>query len=207
VAASLLLRRVQGYMVRAVKHSKLVSYMNKKLHAVAMSDRESAWGNRCVNKGNIHLLQGFEYNEQLSLDAALPVKLGHSLDVATGRRQLVVPGNLVQLNNSFPATATHFRMVSCIGVMDFTKKTCSSDIAESELLPLGKAMEPLQLEHQQAGQPGAVMLHTVGMVFYEVIDGEAHLLRGEALRIVQVERVEGDFGNTLCCTNECILQP
>jgi hypothetical protein len=190
IAASTLLRRVLGYMVCTVKHAKLVSHMNKKLHAVALSDTQSGWGDRHVNKGNIHLLEGFDYNPELGLDMALPVKPAHTMDAATGRVQLTVPGGLVRRKRVFPKAATHFRMVSCAGTVNFDKNKYSFDIAESELLPLGKVMEALQLEHQQTARPGEVMLHTAGMVFYEVTDGKAHLLRGGALQIVEVVRVQ-----------------
>jgi hypothetical protein len=189
VAASTLLRRVLGYTVKAVKHSKLVSYMNKQLHEVAMSDTESGWGERCVNKGDLQLLEGFDYNQNLSLDIALPVKLSHALDMATGQVQLSVPGCMVRHKRVFPKEATHFRIVSCAGSVNFDKKRCSFHIAESELLPLGKKMAAFQLKHQLAGKPGEVMLHTAGIVFYEVVDGKERMLRGGVLKVVEVTRV------------------
>ena len=189
VSASTLLRRVLGYTVKAVKHSKLVSHMNKKLHAVALSDTVSDWGERCVNKGNIHLLEGFDYNPKLSLVAALPVTLEHSLDVSIGMTQVMVPGGLVRHKRSFPADATHFRIVSCAGAVDFDKQKHSFTIATSELLPLRKVMEAVRLENQVKGTAGDVMIHTVGMVFYEVVDGVERMLRGGAMRVVQVARV------------------
>jgi hypothetical protein len=192
VAASTLLRRVLGHTVKAVKHSKLVSYMNKQLHEVVMSDTESDWGDRCVNKGDLQLLEGFDYNQDLGLDVALPVKLTHSVDTTTGQVQLSVPGCLVRHKNVFPKEATHFRIVSCAGAVNFGKKRCSFHIAESELLPLRKKMAALQLEHQLAGKPGEVMLHTAGIIFFEVVDGKARMLRGGVLRVMEVARVAAD---------------
>lgn len=189
VSASTLLRRMLGHMVKAVKHARLVSYMNKQLHEVMLSDTRSRWGERCVNKGNLQLLEGFDYNQQLGLDVALPVKLCHELDVATGRVQLSVPGCLVRHKRVFPREATHFKIVSCAGAVNFDRKRCSFHIAEGELLPLGKAMAALQLEHQLAGKPGEVLLHTAGMVFYAVVDGKARMLRGGVLKVVEVARV------------------
>lgn len=189
VAASTLLRRVLGYTVKAVKHSKLVSYMNKQLHEVVMSDTQSGWGERCVNKGDLQLLEGFDYNQQLGLDVALPVALSHKVDTVTGQVQLSVPGCLVRHKRVFPKEATHFRIVSCAGAVNFDRKRCSFHIADSELLPLGKKMATLQLEHQLAGKPGEVMLHTAGIVFYEVIDGKERMLRGGVLKVVEVTRV------------------
>jgi hypothetical protein len=189
VDASTLLRKVLGYTVKAVKHEKLVCYMNKKLHAVMKSDKQSGWGDRGADKGDLQLLKGFDYNQELALSVALPRKLSHALDMATGQVMLAVPGGLVRHKKAFPEDATHFRIVSCAGAVDFNKNSCSYDIAESALLPLSKVMPALQLKHQLVGKPGEVMLHTAGMVFYEVVDGEARLLRGGVLRVLEVERV------------------
>ncbi len=149
----------------------------------------AAWGERCVNKGNLQLLEGFDYNQQLGLDVALPVGLSHKVDTVTGQVQLSVPGCLVRHKRVFPREATHFRIVSCAGAVNFDKKRCSFHIAEGELLPLGKTMPALHLEHQLAGKPGEVLLHTAGMVFYAVVDGKARMLRGGVLKVVEVARV------------------
>jgi flagellar basal body rod protein FlgF len=113
------------------------------------------------------------------------------MDASTGTMQLIVPGCIVRRKkNLFPAAATHFRIVSCAGSVNFNQQRFSSNIAKSELLPLGKKMPALQLQHSLQAQPGQVMLHTAGIVFYKVEDGEETLLRGGALKIVQVARKE-----------------
>ncbi len=188
---AMLLRRSLDVMVRAVKHSKLNSHVNKRLHKIAKSDTVSTYGSRHADAGNLQLLEGFDYNHLLSLDTALPVRLEHAMDASTGTMQLIVPGCIVRRKkNLFPAAATHFRIVSCTGAVDFNQQRYSSNIAKSELLPLGKKMPALQLQHSLQAQPGQVMLHTAGIVFYKVEDGEETLLRGGALKIVQVARKE-----------------
>jgi hypothetical protein len=188
---AMLLRHSLGYVVRAVKHARLSSHMNKVLHRIAKSDKVSEFGSRHADAGNLQLLAGFDYNHLLGVDMALPVPLGHSLDATTGAVQLTVPGCIVRRKKAlFPAAATHFKIVSCAGAVDFNRQRFASDIAQSELLPLSKKMPELRLKHSLQAEPGQVMLHTVGIVFYKVEDGEATLLRGGALKIVQVARKE-----------------
>jgi hypothetical protein len=188
---AMLLRRALGSMVRAVKDPKLNSHMNKWLHKVAKSDAVSEYGSRHADTGNLQLMEGFDYNHLLSLHTALPVQLEHTMDVTTSAVQLTAPSCIVRRKkNSFPEEATHFRIVSCAGAVDFDKQRYASNIAQSGLLPLSKKMPPLQLEHSLQVQPGQVMLHSIGIVFYKVEDGEATLLRGGALKIVQVARKE-----------------
>jgi len=192
VNAATLLRRVLGSMERALKHADLVPYMNQKLQAVAMSDTVSGWGDRRVHKGDIHLLEGFDYHPKNKLAAVLPLKLEHSLDVTTGQMQLTAAGGMVRRKrNAFPKEATHFRIVSCAGAVNFEKEKYTYHIEESELLPLSKVMSDIHLAHAlTTARPGDVMLHTVGMVLYAVNDKGAHLLRGGAMQIVAVAGVE-----------------
>jgi hypothetical protein len=188
---AMLLRRALGSMVRAVKDPKLNSHMNKWLHKAAKSDAVNEYGSRHADAGNLQLLEGFNYNRLLSLDRALPVRPEHAMDVATGVMRLNVPACIVRRKKDlFPEDATHFRIVSCGGAVDFGKQRYSSNITKSELLTMSKKMPGFQLEHSLEVQPGQVMLHTIGIVFYKVEDGEAIMLRGGALKIVQVARKE-----------------
>jgi hypothetical protein len=187
---AMLLRHALGYITKALRHSKLNSYVIKRLHPIAISDPVSTYGSRHVNKGNIQLLEGFDYNHLLSLETALPVKLEHAMDLASGQLQLRVPGCIVRRKKVFPAGATHFRIVSCAAALNFDKHRYSNHIVESELLPLSKQMPAIELQHQLVGKPGEAMVHTVGMVFYKVEAGEAVLLSGGTMRVVEVVRVE-----------------
>jgi hypothetical protein len=63
-------------------------------------------------------------------------------------------------------------------------------IAESDLLPLGKQLPAIHLSHSVAAEPGRVMVHTIGIVFYKVADGMVEPLRGGALKVVHVARVK-----------------
>lgn len=187
---AMLLRHALGYLKRALRDRKLNSHVIERLHPIAMSDTISTYGSRHANKGNFHLLEGFDFNHLLSLETALPVKLEHAMDMASGALQLRVRDCIVRRKKVFPAGATHFKLVSCAAAVDFEKHHFSNNIAESELLPLSKQMPGVELQHSLVGKPGELIVHTVGIVFYKVSEGKAELLKGGALQIVEVARVE-----------------
>jgi hypothetical protein len=185
-----LLRRAMGDMINAVIHSKLNSHTNKLLHQMRKSDTVNPLGYRHANAGNINLLEGFDFSHLLGLDTALPVALACSMDVHSGSMQVTVPDTIVRRKKAFPAGASHFRIMSCAAMVDFDKEQYASHIVQSDLMPLSKKMPAIVLENQLAVLPGEVLLHTVGIVFYQV-DGDAvKMLRGGALKIVGVARKE-----------------
>jgi hypothetical protein len=187
---AMLLRHAMGYPLRALRHSKLNSHVNKQLHAVAKSDKTSEYGSRHANAGNIQSLAGFNFNHLLGLDTAMPVTLEHAMDTATGAFHLHVPACTIRRKKVFPAGATHCKIVSCTTALDFDEHRFLNDIAESDLLPLGKQLPSIDLSHSLCVSPEQVMVHTVGIVFYQVNGGNVEPLRGGALKIVQVGRVE-----------------
>jgi hypothetical protein len=186
---AMLFRHALGYLTRALRDPKFNSHVIKQMHQVAFSDTESEYGSRHANKGNLQLLEGFDLNHELSLERALPVRLEHSLDMTTGTIQLRVPSCIVRRKKVLPAGATHFKIVSCAAALDLNKHRYTNTIAESELLTLSKQVPAVELEHSLGGKPGQVMVHTVGMVFYKVEGGEAEMLRGGVMRVVEVVRV------------------
>jgi hypothetical protein len=186
----MLLRHALGYLTRALRDPKFNSHVIKQMHLVAFSDTESEYGSRHANKGNLQLLEGFDLNHELSLERALPVRLEHSLDMTTGTIQLRVPSCIVRRKKVLPAGATHFKIVSCAAALNFDRHRYTNTIAESELLPLSKQVQAVELEHSLVGKPGQVMVHTVGMVFYKVEEGKVELLRGGMMRVVEVVRIE-----------------
>jgi hypothetical protein len=190
IQAATLLRRGLGFLWHATSSQGLSGYMNKMLQKVAVSDTESSYGSRCVHKGDVQLLEGFDYNQELSLDVALPVNLEYSMDADTGHARLLVPSNIVRRKKIFPKEATHFKIVSCLSALHFEERRGRFQVAESDLLLLSQQMEAHELEHHLVGEAGEVLVHTVGIVFFAVQGDHFKLLRGGALRIVQVARAE-----------------
>jgi hypothetical protein len=192
IAAATLLRRALGDAIAGVRHSLLSAHMNKLMRTAAKQDPVNEVGFRCAAQGDAGLLAGFEFNDELSLDKALPVDFAHSLDVATGAVRLEVPSFIARRKKGFPKGATHFRIVSCAAIVDFAHDGYANHIKTSELLPLGKKTpEAICLEHRLKVEPDEVLLQVMGMEFYKVEHGKSVLLKGGAMRILEAVRMEG----------------
>jgi hypothetical protein len=190
IQSATLVRRGLGFLWHSASSQLLSGRMNKLLHQVVVSDTESMDGPRRAHKGNVQLLEGFDYNHELSLDSALPVNLQYSMDAEQGHARLVVPSHIVRHKRNFPKKATHFKIVSCLSAMHFGERRGRYQVVESSLLPLSQQMEAHEMEHHLPGEAGEVLVHTVGIVFF-MLQGETFKpLSGGALRIVQVARIK-----------------
>ena len=189
-----LLRHALGSAIDSVRHSLLNGQMNKLLRSVSKRDMHSDFGFRHAGMGDVRLLAGFDFNHQLLLDQALPVKFEHSLDATTGTLRLEVPSFIARRKKEFPAGATHFRIVSCGAVVSFLHGSYTNDIKASELLPLGKKTPgPICLEHKLHAGPGEVLVQVMGMEFYSVVNGKKVLLKSGAMRILSATRIKEEL--------------
>ncbi|NII25917.1 hypothetical protein HB364_12550 [Pseudoflavitalea sp. X16] len=104
-----------------------------------------------------------------------------------------LPCFIARKRKNFPAAATHFRIVSGGVALNFLCPRYHgkrSDIKTSELLPLHKKTPAaICLEHQVDVEAGEVLVQALGIEFYKVVDEKEVLVKGGALRIVEVVRV------------------
>jgi hypothetical protein len=192
-----LLRKALRQAIDSVRHPNLNGMMIKMLYTMAKTDKHSRRPCRHAAAGEISLMEGFEFNHQLSLDQALPVKVTHNLDVASGVMQLELPAFIERRKKGFPKEATHFRIVSCGVVVDFESGKYRNDAHTSDLLPLGKQTPTaIRWEHQLKAAPGEVMVHVLAIEFYKVVPGKITLLKWGAAKILQAARMkEGSSGS------------
>ena len=207
IAAATLLRRALGDAIAGVRHPLLSAHMNKLLHKAAMQDPVNEMGLRCAAQGDARLLAGFEFNDELPLDKALPVDFAHSLDIASGAVRLEIPSFIARRKKGFPKGATHFRIVSCAAIVDFAHDGYANHIKTSELLPLGKKTpEAICLEHRMKVEPDEVLVQVMGMEFYKVENGKSVMLKGGAMRILEAVRMASKESASHTCTNEEDMQ-
>lgn len=195
-----LLRKALGIALNGIAGSSLNGRMNGLLYTAARQDRTSDLGERRACQGDIGILTGFDFNKQLPLTTALPVNFTHTLDAATGTLKLALPCFIARKKKNFPAGATHFRIVSGGVAVNFLCPRYHgkrSDIKTSELLPLSrKTPAAICLEHQVDVEAGEVLVQVLGMEFYKVVDRKEVLVKGGALRILEMVRIEDEAMGT-----------
>jgi hypothetical protein len=190
-----LLRHALGAALNGKTGSSLNGRMNGVFCKAARQDRASDRGCRRAWKGATDMLKGFNFNKQLSLEQAMPVPLLHELEVERGACRVKVPAFMARKRKGFPATATHFRIVSGVAMVDFVHEHYRQDVQWGALLPLSKKTPADScFEHRLEPGTGKVMVQVLGMQFYKLVDGKEVLVKGSAVRILEVVRVE-ELGN------------
>jgi hypothetical protein len=185
-----LLRHALDYTLDGVKRTTLNSHVTSLLYRAAMQDPVHELGCRYGAAGDIGPFEGFEFGHQLRLDGALPVKFVHHLNAAAGSMKVEVPSFIARKRKGFPATATHFRIVSAGAAINFAKGRYANDIKKSALLPLRKQTpETICLDHSLTTGPGDVVVQVLGIQFYTFVNGEEVLVKGGAVRILAAELV------------------
>ncbi|NII27492.1 hypothetical protein HB364_20555 [Pseudoflavitalea sp. X16] len=193
-----LLRHALGAALNGKTGSSLNGRMNGMFCKAARQDGESDLGSRRASKGATGMLTGFDFNKQLSLAYALPVRLTHQLDVETGVCRAELPCFIARKRKGFPVEATHFRIISGVAMIDFICRGYRQDVQRSALLPLSKKTPAdICFEHWLEPGEGKVMVQALGMQFYKLVEGKEVLVKGSAVRILEVVRIETQIKSEL----------
>src|SRR5205085_12305740 len=110
---------------------KLSARLAKRMMTVVKSDTTSIRGQRSVTKGNIQLLEGFEFNVNGVLSATLNAPYSATINRVTGALSVNIPSFTPAMLISAPQSATHFKIVSAGIELDFDNEVSNSDVNES----------------------------------------------------------------------------
>ncbi|MDF2192088.1 hypothetical protein [Paraflavitalea sp. CAU 1676] len=184
--AAQLMRNALGSLIDSVNNAWLCGRVNGLMHNVVKTDMEHHWGDRRASCGDLSLVAGFEFNQKLDLDDALPLNISDCYSVEGGKVQLNMPAFRVRKKKCLPAKATHYRMVSCVLSIDFDKKKYVCNRVHSELYAMGrKAGGAFAIEQEFLTDQAQGCLWIVGIEFYKLVQEKPVLVKGGALRVME----------------------
>ncbi len=185
-----LLRHALDKALNTVQRSSLNGHVISLMRQMGEKDTTSLFGRRHAGAGDLSLMKGFELGNTLLLDEALPASFTHKLTLqeGIGTVQVSIPKFIARCKkNVLPEGATHIRIISCASIIHFNNNGYAGSIGSTELLPLNKkTREAITFEHQLKVEAGEVLLHALGVEFYEVVRGKSKLLKNGALKIIDL---------------------
>lgn len=168
-------------------HNRMLSLLMKIVDGDASSER----GCRKVSNGPIQLLEGFEFNKHASFSSRFPVPINGSIDRVPGAIVLDVPSIVPSDVINPPPGASHYKLVSAGVAVDFNAGLYSTDIKQSEVLPINNIRTAaMNIIHNITSDTNKPILLIAGIQFLQEINGIMYPLKNSsanALKIVKVD--------------------
>lgn len=168
-------------------HSRLLKLMM----AAIKKDQNNPRGQRTVAEGIAAMLEGFDFNRDSSLDAALYAPYTKTITRATGQLEVNIPSFNPAEMVAAPQGATHFRITAAGASVDFERGVFETDVKLSAVLPWDNELAAaLQLKCTVAANSTHPLCLVLGLEFFQEVSGQTYSLKNgayNALRIVKVD--------------------
>jgi hypothetical protein len=171
--------------------TRMTGRLVQRMHIVLRSDTSSARGERTPMKGDLALLQNFEFNVKSQLSTRLFAPYSIVADRATGLLSVSIPSFIPINKIVFPPGATHCRIISSGAAIDFDNGTFDVEdegqIAELKLD--GNATQPITLQSTIAPNSTLPIFMVLGIEFLQELNGTLYTMRNggfNALTLVKV---------------------
>jgi hypothetical protein len=161
--------------------------MTALMQRIGATDELHAHGEKRPLEGKIEMLEGFEWNDKLSLEDALDSDTVGYIDPATGKMHMLFTRFTPNVMIKKPEGASHFQIVAAGGCHGNPGKQATS-VKVSSVLPIdGKETPALSFDLEVATGNSLYVL-AAGILFFEEVDGAMLPLHGGAFSIVKAVR-------------------
>lgn len=192
-SAGKLLRTSLREAILQSKDSGMTSRLTQTMMKIIRSDGENVRGMRTVSKGDIALLQGFEFNSNARLGSTFQMEYNSVIDRAAGSVTVTVPAFVPAVRVAFPAGATHASIVAGASEIDFEAGDFQSKVERSILFPLDNAQQPeIALPIALTANTDKLVFVILGIEFYQEVNGENYSMKNgafNAMALIQADTV------------------
>jgi hypothetical protein len=139
---------------------------------------------------NLHLLNKWEANKHVSVEAVLNVLPRVEIDRAAGTLTMALGEYSPKNHIAAPAGATHYQLISAVASVDFTAGKCEQERKETQWLAIDKTFEAESEEvfHFTAGTEVPVMAG-IGVRFSQRVNEKEYVLNNMQYNAFQVTAV------------------
>ena len=188
-----ILRTSFRVLLQKAADKKVTSRLTREMMKVIQSDPVNSRGDRSPAFGDINLLNGFDFNVNGKLSAALFTQYQTSVDRVAGETGIIIPAFVPENSIVGPSGATHFKVVSGAAEVDFDNEDFSMNVSSSEEIPLDNQPQgQINLAHGIAADTQKDIFMVLGLEFMQEVNGEMYPLKNGAynpLAVVLTDRV------------------
>ena len=191
--AGKLLRTSLREAILQSKDSGMTSRLTQTMMKIIRSDGENVRGMRTVSKGDISLLQGFEFNSNARLGSTFQMEYNCVINRTTGDVTVTIPAFVPAVMVAFPSGATHATIVAGASEIDFEAGDFQSKVERSIPFPLNNAEQPeITLSIALTANSDKLLLVILGIEFYQEVNGENYSMKNgafNAMALIQADHV------------------
>lgn len=184
-----LIRNAYSDLIKTAADGRMTSRLITGLLQVVNSDATSNRGERKVHKGNVQLVQGFEFNKSTQLPSTLQMPYTVEPDRANGLFTVNLAPFIPEEAVTWPLGATHFRITAAAAELDFENHRMVSDTQMSAAISLNDASATVALSPKVTAQSDFPLFLVLGIRFFMQEHAKLYpLAKGlNALAIVHVD--------------------
>lgn len=184
-----LLRIAFRNMLKNAKDGDTSNRISKLMFSVLRTDVTSEPGDRQITKGDLNLIDKFEFNQILKISDAIYAPHNLSLDRATGRVNVELVSFVPKQALNAPEKAHHFKLTLGAAEFDFANYTQKYSEATTAQLPLNdNPTEDIGLTAMLTPNSTGLIIVALGLEFYEQRGAKVTLLRPAGLQILAVSK-------------------
>ena len=188
---SRLLRKAFRSQLLNTKDKRMGSRLQKELMVVVKSDLVNGRGLRTVSAGNLSLLEGFEFNDNAPFTTSFSAGFTTSIDRATGDMTVSIPSFSPLSKVAIPLGASHFKITSAAGEIDFDNEVYIVDSKESAYLPWNaNATAAINLVNSVTANSTHPLFLLLGIEFSQEVNGNYYSLNNGAFKAMSIVKVD-----------------
>jgi len=185
--AGKLLRNSINTLLKDAKDNRVTSRLMKLMMVVAKSDPESVRGSRTTAKGDVSLLEKFDFNVNAPLTNAIKMEPQAQIDRAQGQLKVDLQQFIPTQSVTVPDGCTHFKIVSAGVELDFEKESYVANNTETEALPWdSNPVQPLTLTTAVTAASTKPLLLVLGLQFFQRSNGKDYPLQSGAYNALSI---------------------
>lgn len=191
-AAGKVLRRAFKELIHVAHDKRLANRLTREMIKVIQADAVSVRGMRNVLDGELELLTGFNFNIHSTLDTVAAMDYEADIDRVSGVFLVTIPVFDPKLSIKGPAGTTHYRLVMGASSIDFETGISVNGQTATDYLGIEEATtEPLTLEVSLTPDSTHPLLMTMGIFFYQELNGVYYPLNSDAYNALSLVKVNG----------------
>jgi hypothetical protein len=185
-----LLRHAIPAITKYCRSSDLNTDLVSVLKAIIQTDPVNKLGERIVSAGKVELLEDFQWNKALPLEAALNTECVGLIDPNSGKMQVIVASFNAREAIKAPENATHYQISAAGIAIHPEEKTKKAEIVSGPVSPVnGGAVKALTLDVALNASGYSLVLLGLGITFFETVNSKKKPLPGGAFQVLKAQKL------------------